>query len=404
MFDIEKVRDQFPMLKQKVHGKNFIYLDSAATTLKPQLVIDEVSKHYSQHCSNIHRGLHFFSELGTQKYESTRTTVQKFLNAKTSDEIILTRGTTESINLVAQTFGERFLNKGDEIIITQMEHHSNIVPWQLIAEKRDVIIKVVNVTPEGELDLEHFKTLLTCKTKIVSVVHISNSLGTINPIKEIIDLTHQAGAKILIDAAQSVAHHKVDVQELDVDFLVFSGHKIFGPTGIGVLYGKEDLLNELPPYQGGGAMIDKVTFEKTTYNKIPYKFEAGTPNIAGAMGLKVALEFVSDLGIANIAAHEENLLSRALSKIQEIKEVSVIGNAKNRCSVLSFNMLGAHPSDVGMLIDKKGVAIRTGHHCTQPLWDFYNLPGSARASFSIYNTEQEVDYFINSLVELKDFF
>ncbi len=402
--DINSVREQFPMLQTTVYGKPLIYLDSAATTFKTTSVIDTVKKQYSSECSNIHRGIHYFSELGTTHYEQARVKVQNFINAKKAQEIIFTRGTTESINLLATSLSESFLNSGDEIIISLMEHHSNIVPWQMVAEKKNLKLKFINVTEDGVLDLEHFKTLLTDKTKIVSVTHISNVLGTINPIKDIIKLTHQAGAKCIIDAAQSVAHHHVDVQDLDADFLVFSGHKMYAPTGIGVLYGKEELLEELPPYQGGGSMIDLVTVEKTTYNNLPFKFEAGTPNIAGTLGLATAIDFIKDIGMDNIQQHEDMLFAYTLKKAEAIEDYNFYGPKENRSATFCFNHPEAHSSDIGMILDKRGFAIRTGHHCTQPLWQHFKLNGAARASFAIYNTTQEVDKLFTALEDIKDFF
>lgn len=402
--DITGIRKQFPMMQATVYGKPLIYLDSAATTFKPLSVINTVTKQYSSECSNIHRGIHYFSDLGTTHYEVARQKVQNFINAKNSSEIIFTRGTTESVNLLASSLGESFFNPGDEIILSLMEHHSNIVPWQMIAEKRDLKVKFINVTEDGTLDLDHYKTLLTDKTKLVSVNHISNVLGTINPIEKIIEMAHQAGALCSIDAAQSVAHHTVDVQKLDVDFLVFSGHKMYAPTGIGVLYGKENLLEELPPYQGGGSMIDLVTVEKTTYNKIPFKFEAGTPNIAGTLGLATAIDFIQDIGMKNIEQYEDVLYNHAQKRVEAISDYIFYGPKENRSATFCFNHPQAHSSDIGMFLDKRGFAIRTGHHCTQPLWQHLKLNGAARASFAIYNTTQEVDQFFDSLEDIKDFF
>lgn len=404
MLDVQSIRSQFPMIKAKVYGKPLIYLDSAATTFKPQCVIDTIDQHYNSECSNIHRGIHYFSELGTTQYENARETVRHYINAKHSHEVIFTRGTTESINLLAHSLGEGYFKAGDEIIVSYMEHHSNIVPWQMIAERKGLKVRFINLTEDGQIDLEHYQSLLNEKTKLVSVNHISNVLGTVNPIKKIIEMAHQAGSKCMIDAAQSIAHYKLDVQELDADFLVFSGHKMYAPTGIGALYGKESLLDTLPPYQGGGAMIDLVTPEKTTYNKLPFKFEAGTPNIAGTLGLATAIKFIDDIGIQNIKEYENKLLAHSHQRIQNMTGYDFYGPAEHRVATFSFNHPEAHSSDIGMFMDKRGFAIRTGHHCTQPLWQYMKLSGAARASFAIYNTIEEVDLFFDSLEEIKDFF
>lgn len=401
--NVEKIRSEFPCLDQKINGKPLIYLDNAASTLKPQVVINSINQHYSKETSNIHRGVHTLSENGTIKYENTRTTVRDFIGARSEKEIIFTKGTTESLNLVASSFGRAFFKEGDEILISTMEHHSNIVPWQLIAEQTGAKVREIPINNKGEILLEEYKKLLNPKTKMVSVVYISNSLGTINPIKEMIQLAHEVGAKFCVDAAQAVAHKKINVVDLDCDFLAFSGHKLYGPTGIGILYGKEDLLNQMPPYQGGGDMIDTVTIEKTTYNVLPHKFEAGTPHIAGGICLKDAIDYVLELGLENIEAYENELLEYATTKIKEIEGIKVIGEADQKCSVLSFTMEGAHPHDVGTLLDKQGIAVRTGHHCTQPLMKYFDIIATIRASFSIYNTKEEVDLFIEGIKKTKEF-
>ena len=403
-FDVEKIRKDFPILSEKVHGKNLCYLDNAATTHKPKTVIDALSKYYETINSNVHRGVHTLSELATNAYEGSRETVKNFINASSEKEIIFTRGTTESINLVAQTFGRQNLNEGDEVLITGMEHHSNIVPWQMICEEKKAILKVVPINEDGELLFDEFEKLINEKTKIVSVVYISNSLGTINPVKKIIEKAHSLGVPVLLDGAQAVQHLKVDVQELDCDFFAFSGHKIYGPTGIGILYGKKELLEAMPPYQGGGDMISKVTFEKTTYNELPYKFEAGTPNIADAIGLGKAIDYIKNIGIDKIAAYEKELLDYATEKLSEIKGLRIIGSAKEKCSVISFVFEDVHPHDIGTFLDFDGVAVRTGHHCTQPVMDRFNIPATTRASFAMYNTKEEVDLLANSLKKVLEVF
>jgi len=401
--DVKKIRSQFPCLDQKINGKDLIYLDNAASTLKPLKVINALNQHYSKETSNIHRGVHTLSEQGTVKYEESRRTIQKFIGAEFDHEVIFTKGTTDALNLLANSFGDAYLEPGDEILLSTMEHHSNIVPWQLIAEKKGAIIKEVPINKKGEIILDEYKKLLNKRTKMVSIVYISNSLGTINPIKEMIQMAHEVGAYFCVDAAQAVAHKKIDVQELDCDFLAFSGHKIYGPTGIGVLYGKQDLLNQMPPYQGGGDMIDAVSFEKTTYNTLPFKFEAGTPHIAGAICLKDAIDYVTELGLEEIEKYENELLDYATKKIKEIEGITLIGEADQKCSVLAFCLENSHPHDVGTLLDKQGIAVRTGHHCTQPLMKFFNIVASIRASFSIYNTKEEVDTFIEAIKKTKEF-
>ena len=401
--DIKKVRNDFPELARLVHDKPLIYLDNAASTLKCLPVINALQQHYTNEAANIHRGVHFLSEQGTMKYEATREKTQSFINAKERHEIIFTKGTTESINVIAQCYALEFLNEGDEILVSTMEHHSNIVPWQMAALKKGAIVREIPINDDGEIILDEYKKLLSEKTKIVSTCHISNSLGTINPIKEMITLAHDAGAIFVVDAAQSIAHESIDVQSLDCDFLVYSSHKMFGPTGFGVLYGKEDLLNKMPPYQGGGDMIDVVSFDGTTYNDLPHKFEAGTPHIAGGIALKFAYEYIESLGFENIIAHEKMLLDYATSQIKEIEGVRVIGEAKKKASVLSFVMDGGHPHDIGTILDRQGIAIRTGHHCTQPLMKRMNVTATARASFSVYNTLEDIDLFIQGLKKTKEF-
>jgi cysteine desulfurase/selenocysteine lyase len=391
LYDVEEIRKDFPILKTLVHGKPLCYLDNAATTQKPKSVIDKDVYYYTHINSNIHRGVHYLSEAATKAYEDSRVTVQKFINAESEKEIIFTRGTTESINLVAQTLGRSTLKEGDEIIISAMEHHSNIVPWQMIAKEKKATIKVIPITDKGDLILDEYIKLLSPKTKIVSVVYVSNSLGTINDIQTIIALAHERNIPVIIDAAQAVNHLPVDVQDIDCDFLAFSGHKLYGPTGIGVLYGKTKYLESMPPYQGGGDMIAKVTFEETIYNNIPYKFEAGTSNIAGTIGLGAAIDYVTSIGITNIAAHEHELLESATEELLKINGLRIIGQSDTKCSVVSFVLDNIHPHDVGTFLDFEGIAIRTGHHCTQPLMDRFGIPATSRASFGIYNTKQEVE-------------
>ncbi len=400
--DIEKIRKDFPILHQTVHGKPLVYLDNAATTQRPSAVIDEITRFYEEDNANIHRGVHLLSQRSTELYEGTRKTVQAFLNAKRKDEIVFTRGTTEAINLVAASWGADHLKQGDEILLSQMEHHSNIVPWQLICERTGAAIKVVNVTDEGELDLADFQKKLSGKTKLVSITHVSNALGTINPIKQIIELAHQVGAKAMVDGAQSAPHLKIDVQDLDADFYAFSGHKVYGPTGIGVLYGKHAILEYMPPYQGGGDMIHRVTFEKTTYAPPPARFEAGTPHIAGVVGLKKAIEYVEGIGLEAIAEHEHELTVYATEKLKEIDGLKIIGTAKHKSSVVSFILDGVHPHDLGTILDMDGVAIRAGHHCAQPLMDRFGVPATARASMAVYNTKEEIGALAQSIRKTKD--
>jgi cysteine desulfurase/selenocysteine lyase len=396
-FNPQKYRKDFPNLKVKVRGKSLVYLDNAATTFKPLSVIAAVEAHYKKETSNIHRGVHYLSEKATAAYESARERVARFINANETKEIIFTRGTTESINLVAASYGRAFLKSGDEIIITEMEHHSNIVPWQILCEEKKCTLKIAPINDHGELILEEFKKLISPKTKFISLVYISNSLGTINPVKEIITLAHQQNIPVLLDVAQSVNHIPIDVQELDCDFLAFSGHKLFGPTGIGVLYGKEKLLEKMPPYQGGGDMIASVTFEKTTYNVLPYKFEAGTPHVAGVIGLGAAIDYVQSVGLENIKAYEYSLLEYGTSALKKIPGLRLIGTAKNKAAILAFTLPGIHPHDVGTLVDQEGVAIRTGHHCTQPLMKHFGVAATSRASLAFYNTSDELDRLVSAL-------
>ena len=396
MIDVGKIRAQFPLLHQKVNGENLVYFDNGASTQKPQVVIDAIAQYYSNDNANIHRGVHYLSQKATDKFEETRDTVQAFINANKSCEIIFTKVTTDSINLVANGY-RSMLNKGDDIIISEMEHHSNIVPWQMCCEVSGATLKVIPILDNGDLDMDAFENLLSEKTKLVAVTHISNALGTINPVEKLITLTHKVGAKILIDGAQATPHTLVDVQGLDVDFYCFSAHKMYGPTGVGVLYGKEALLNELPPYQGGGEMIKEVSFEKTTYADLPHKFEAGTPNIAGVIAFKAAMDFITDLGISTIAKHEDTLVQYATKQLLTISGMQFIGEAKKRAALVSFNIEGLHPYDIGVLLDKMGIAIRTGHHCAQPIMEHYKVSGTARMSFAIYNTKEEIDSCITAI-------
>ncbi len=389
--DIEKIRGLFPVLHQEVHGKPLVYFDNAATTQKPQMVLNALTAYYNNDNSNIHRGAHALADRATRYFEETRQSVCDFIGAKEAPEIIFTKGTTESINLVAATFGRKFINQGDEIIISNLEHHSNIVPWQMLCEEKGAILKIIPINDAGDLLLEEFEKLLSPKTKLVSIVHASNALGTINPVRNIIKSAHAVGAKVLLDGAQSTSHLEVNVQELDCDFMAFSAHKLYGPTGLGVLYGKREILEAMPPFQGGGEMIKEVTFEKTTYNEIPFKFEAGTPNIADVIAFKSALDFINELGKKNIKAHEDELLAYANEKMLGIKGFIPVGTAVDKVCVLSFNILGMHPYDVGMMLDANGIAVRTGHHCTQPLMKRLGLEGTVRASFAVYNAKSEID-------------
>jgi cysteine desulfurase/selenocysteine lyase len=395
-FNVREIREQFPALSQKIYNKNLIYFDNGATSQKPAMVLDAINQYYSKDNANIHRGVHFMSQHATTEYETARKTIQTYIHAKSSDEIIFTKGTTDGINLIASSYGE-LLTEGDEILITAMEHHSNIVPWQMLCERKKLTLKVAPINLKGELITEEFDRLLTDKTKLVSVTHISNTLGTINPIADIIKKAHAVGAKVVVDGAQSIQHMAIDVQALDCDFFVFSGHKVFGPTGIGVLYGKEALLEKMPPYQGGGDMIAKVTFERTTYNELPFKFEAGTPHIAGGICLGKAFEFLNGLDLQAIQNYEKEITEYAQDLLDTFEDLSIIGEAKHKTSVVSFSIKGIHPFDIGTLLDKQGIAVRTGHHCTQPLMDFYKIPGTIRASFAFYNTKEEIDTFIEAV-------
>jgi len=395
--DINKVRQAFPILKRKVNGHPLIYLDNGATTQKPQSVIDAIVCYYSEMNSNVHRGVHFLSQISTDAFEVTRNKVKSFINAKEDYEIIITKGTTDGINLVANCYGKEFVSTGDEIVISAMEHHSNIVPWQMLCEEAGATLKVIPMNDKGELDLDAYALLLGPRTKMVAVNYVSNALGTINPVKEIIDLAHQHNVPVLLDAAQAVQHIKIDVQELDVDFLVFSGHKMYGSTGVGVLYGKEDWLNKIPPYQGGGDMIKDVTFEKTIYNDLPFKFEAGTPNIEAGITLNAAIDFINDLGIDNIKKYEDDLLNYATEQLSSVQGIKFIGTAKEKSSVISFVIEGTHPYDIGVLLDKLGVAVRTGHHCAQPVMDQFGIPGTVRMSLAVYNTKEEIDTFVGAV-------
>ena len=396
-YDVQAIRQHFPALSREVKGKPLVYFDNAATTQKPQVVIDALVNYYSNYNANIHRGIHTLAEEATAAFEATRDTVQAFINAPSREEIIFTGGTTEGINLVAQTWGRQNLQKGDEVIVTNMEHHSNIVPWYMICQERGAVLKVIPIDEKGELIMEEFEKLLTEKTKLVSVVHVSNALGTINPVKTIIEKAHQFGAVVLVDGAQSTVHLDVDVQDLDTDFFVFSSHKVYGPTGVGALYGKRQLLESMPPYQGGGEMIREVYFDNITYNELPYKYEAGTPNIADTVALKAALEFTKSIGKEKIRQHENALLTYATDQLLQIPGLKIIGQAKHKISVISFVIENVHPQDLGILLDNRGIAVRTGHHCAQPLMDCYRIPGTTRASFAMYNTREEVDALIAGL-------
>jgi cysteine desulfurase/selenocysteine lyase len=403
-YDVEAIRADFPILRRSVRGKPLVYLDNAATTQKPQAVIDRIVRYYTHENSNVHRGVHYLSEVATEAYESARATVKKFVNARDEKEIVFTRGTTESINLFAQTWGRVNVNAGDEVLITAIEHHSNIVPWQMLCESKGAKLVIVPVNDAGEITLDAFSKLLNERTKIVAVGHASNALGTINPVKEMTSRAHAAGAVVIIDGAQGAPHLTIDVQDLDCDFYAFSGHKVYAPTGVGVLVGKESLLEKMPPWQGGGDMILSVSFEKTTYNALPYKFEAGTPNIEGVIGLASALDYVSSIGIENIAAHEQELLAYATRRLQEIEGLRVIGTAAHKASVISFTLESVHPHDIGTILDQEGIAIRTGHHCAQPIMLRFNIPATGRASFGMYNTLEEADALIDGLRKVVEVF
>jgi len=395
--NIQKLRQDFPILSKKVNGKPLVYLDNGATAQKPKQVIDAISNYYQTQNANVHRGVHQLSIEITVAYENARTTVQKHLNAAFSKEIIFTSGTTESINLVANSFGKKYIKAGDEIIISEMEHHSNILPWQMLCEEKGAVLKIIPINEKGELLIDEYKKLLCGKTKIVAVTHISNTLGTINPVKEIIALAHEKNIPVLIDGAQALPHIKVDLQDLDADFYCFGAHKIFGPSGVGILYGKEKWLNEMPPYKVGGGTIKTVTFEKTEYADLPLKFEAGTPNIEGGIGLAAAIDYVNEIGLENIGAYECELLEYATKKLSAVEGLRIIGTAKEKASVISFVIEEVHPLDVGTILDKQGIAVRTGHHCTQPLMEHFGIPGTIRASLVFYNTKEEIDVLVNGI-------
>jgi len=403
-FDVERARADFPILQQTVHGRPLAYLDNAATTQKPRAVIGAISRYYEGTNSNVHRGVHYLSEQATNEYEGVRKTAQKFLNAADLREIIFVRGTTEAINLVAQSYGRANLGAGDEILITGMEHHSNIVPWQLLCEERGATLRAAPINDVGELDLDRFSKMVGPQTKLVAVTHVSNALGTVNPVRRIVEIAHGFSVPVLVDGAQAVPHMTADVQALGCDFYAFSGHKVYGPTGIGVLYGKAALLEKMPPYQGGGDMIISVTFEKTVYNRLPYKFEAGTPDIAGVIGLGAALEYVNNLGLENIGAHETALLRYATAAVSSIPGLRIIGTAKDKAGVLSFTLEDIHPHDIGTILDQQGVAIRTGHHCSQPVMQHFGVEATARASFGLYNTKEEVDTLVRAIERVREVF
>lgn len=398
------IRQDFPMLNQSMHGKPLIYLDSAATSQKPQVVIDSISRFYSEHYGTVHRAVYELALLSSQDYGDVRDKVRVFINAPSVEEIIFTRGTTESINMVAYSFGKAFVKPGDEILISEMEHHSNIVPWQVLREDRGAVLKVIPINNKGEIILEEYEKLLNSRTRLVAITHISNALGTINPIKQMTHMAHHAGAKVLVDGAQSAPHMPIDVQDLDADFFVFSAHKMVGPTGIGILYGKKAWLSQMPPYQGGGDMIEKVTFEKTTYNDLPLKFEAGTPMIAEAIGLGAAIDYLNAIGLDSIQSYEHLLLEQATAQMLEIPGLHIYGTAAEKGALISFNVEGVHALDIGSLLDLKGVAVRTGHHCAQPVMQHFNVPAMVRASFAFYNTPQEVDQFVQALHEILPLF
>ncbi|WP_169569564.1 aminotransferase class V-fold PLP-dependent enzyme [Sneathiella limimaris] len=403
-FDVEKIREDFPIFKEKIHGKRLTFLDSGASAQKPTVVLDAINKAYSQTYANVHRGVHYLSQKSTELYEGARETVRAHMNAESLDEIIFTKSTTEAINLVAQSFGQMAIGEGDEILLSYLEHHSNIVPWQLVAERVGATVKAVPIDQNGELLMEEYKNLLTDKTKIVAITHVSNAIGTVTPIKEIIQIAHQQDVPVLVDGSQAIPHMKVDVQDLDADFYVFTGHKIFAPTGIGVLYGKEKWLEKMPPYQGGGDMINRVTFEKTTYATGHSKFEAGTPPIVQAIGLGTAIDYTNGIGFDAIGAHEQSLLAYATEQLGQLNNVRIIGQAKHKAAIVSFTMDGIHPHDIGTIVDQAGVAVRVGHHCAQPLMDFYDVPSTVRASFALYNNKQDVDELVKSIQMVQEFF
>ena len=404
MYDILSIRKDFPILGREVYKRPLVYLDNAATTQKPRSVVEAIANEYYSVNANVHRGVHYLSQQATDLHEAARETVRAFINARSISEVVFTRGTTESLNLVAYSYGEAFLKEGDEVIVTVMEHHSDIVPWQLLRDRKGIVLKVVPMTDEGVLDLDAYEALFTSKTRLVCAAHVSNVLGTINPVKQMAQIAHAHGAHFLVDGAQSVPHFKVDVQDLDCDFLVFSGHKIYGPTGIGVLYGREDLLDKMPPYQGGGEMIARVSFEKTTYERLPFKFEAGTPDYVGSHALAVALDYVNKLGMDNIHQHESELTRYAMEQMMTIPEMHIFGTAPEKDAVISFNVGNIHPLDLGTLLDRLGIAIRTGHHCAQPLMQRCGVEGMARASFALYNTREEVDALVAGIDRVRKMF
>jgi cysteine desulfurase/selenocysteine lyase len=403
-FDVRRVREDFPILKQKVHGKPLVYLDNAATTQKPRAVLDALRRFYEADNSNVHRGVHLLSERATADYESARGKVQRFLGAAEPREVVFVRGTTEAINLVAQTFGRRNVGAGDEVVISAMEHHSNIVPWQMLCEEKQARLRVVPISDAGEYLVDEYARMLGPRTRLVSVVHVSNALGTVNPVRQIIDLAHRRGIPVLVDGAQAVPHWGVDVQALDCDFYAFSGHKVYGPTGIGILYGKAQLLEAMPPYQGGGDMISSVTFARTTYNTLPYKFEAGTPHVAGAVGLGAALDYLSAVGRDAVAAYEQELLEYATAAVAGVPGVRLIGTARQRAGALSFVLEGVHPHDLGTILDREGIAVRTGHHCAQPVMERFGVPATVRASLALYNTREEIDALVDGIHKVKEVF
>ncbi len=400
--NIEKLRQEFPILQQVVNNRPLVYLDNAATTQKPKVVMERLLRYYETENSNIHRGAHFLSSQATEAYEQARKTIQRFINARHHYEVIFTRGTTEAINLVASSFCKKFIKQGDEILISAMEHHANIVPWQMACEDYGAVLKVIPMNEAGELDMNAFQQLLGKKTRLVAVTHISNALGTINPVKEIIDIAHARDIPVLVDGAQATPHMAIDVQAMDCDFYCFSGHKMYGPMGVGVLYGKEKWLNEMPPYQGGGEMISEVRFDKTTYNELPFKFEAGTPNVADVLGMEAAMNFISSLGHEAIAIHENSLLQYATDRLQELEKIRFVGTAKQKTGVLSFLFTDIHPYDTGTILDKLGIAVRTGHHCAQPVMDFFDIPGTVRASLALYNTREEIDILMAGLQKVRE--
>lgn len=399
--DIQQIRADFPILNEKIRGNQLVYLDNGASTQKPQAVIDREKYFYEHQYANIHRGVHYLSQIGTDLYEQVRRQIQQFINAKHEHEIIYTKGTTNAINLVAYTFGKKFIGEGDEIVVTEMEHHSNIVPWQMLCEEKKCILKVIPLQEDGTIKLEDAEKIITPKTKLVSFTYVSNALGTINPVKELTEIAHKNGAKVLVDAAQAIQHFQIDVQALDCDFLVFSGHKIYGPTGTGILYGKEDILNAMPPFEGGGDMIKTVSFKGTEFNDLPFKFEAGTPHIAGCIALGTAIEYIQKIGLENIQQYEAALLDYATEQLSQIEGLKIYGTAKNKSAVLSFLLDGIHPYDVGVILDNQGIAIRTGHHCAQPIMEHYNITGTCRATFAFYNTKEEIDLLKEGILKAK---